>query len=53
MFVRYHLCKNLFSLTWENAGSYSWVFTVLYIQASVFYLLIKKLLSIDQYTSIF
>ena len=28
MFVRYHLCKNQFSLTWENAGSYSQVFTV-------------------------
>jgi len=29
MFVGYHLCKSLFSLTWENAGSGSWVFTVL------------------------
>ena len=26
--LNYHLCKNLFSLTWENAGSYPKVFTV-------------------------
>ena len=27
MFARYHLCKNLFSQTWENTGSYSRVFS--------------------------
>ena len=27
IYANYHLCKNLFKLTWENASSYLWVFT--------------------------
>ena len=26
--INHHLCKNLFKLTLETVGSYSWVFTV-------------------------
>ena len=28
----YHLCKDLFRLSWENAGSYSRVFTVFFFE---------------------
>lgn len=38
--MNYVLYKNLFRLTWKNAGSYMWVFTVS--------LLIKK--SIDMFS---
>ena len=33
--VNYHLCKNLFRLTWENAGSYLRVFTVFEVRLKV------------------